>query len=890
MYAWPKKPLSEPTTQHPKKTQSQRTREVEAMVYDFGCLTEKSYSVMGESTRSMSSSDAEFEIEDRPALIRNQKRSNGLSTSLRGRPRSTGRDVMSISLRDRPRSTSATRRIAAVIGKLKEKEKSDGVAGDIGVELLDDDDGETDLRANEKTFKNNEKNHQDSEQGTTGKESSFTNRPQILRAPSFAAVETPSDIISEVAEISTNKPSKEITSTPGKSKRIWSQRLGKQINDSVPNIPEVPASPTPHKSPPRSPRRPSILANVKITSLDIFPKDASSNEQQQPVPESPSTKTPRSSSPMKVFGQRAMNGILRSRKKSADDNCPPTLEVEEDFSTTTTNTYPVAPMSPTKRAIAGILRACSLHDRSASPEKIGTKTGSVHERTMPSSMRKSKNTGSQRNSDDQHAKADDEEKNAVKSNTDELTRGETEMPSNSERGTRSSARVVDIDNASTYSRAVKSLVSPRQTAKRRLRAASIRDPEKLVKSGIARTKRQSQRGNSSPKQARRLSNGNSVTSRRDDMSLGTNTTSGGRTRSLSRTRRLSSHGSSRETDADEHSAIHQDSVSRRTSSRRNASAPRTSRGSKSAETEGSKSVSRTSSSRKVSELQVPFPDNTITPKSKKSSVPADSLQSTFELHIPTEDEPKSPASDKIEDQENGKEVVKRSVSSRRIAREGSNHESLPKRSSARRGASSGNTEQLRTPRANRSEELDDKKSLSRPRSRPSPSDVQIPFTDDVSITQLIKSETQTTSDKSKTRGSSSRRGTSEQHSPTVDDLKSMKRSGSRRNVSDIEVPAREDPKSPRSRRSGVSVSSSKEISRRSRSTCPGSSNRTSVKRVSSARIGSALEINVSPRDEEKSLATERSNSSRTVKRSGSGGSKVTRKSPGRIPVEEEEAK
>lgn len=670
------------------------------MVYDFGSLTENNYSGICDSTRSISSSEAEFEIEDRPALIQKKKRLDGMSTSLRGRPRSTTRDVMSISLRDRPRSTSATRRITAAIAKITEKEKKDVVSGDVGVALLDYDDDEGDIsvsnNANEKTetadLDNTRKglSHrkcQSSVQRTTEKES-ISSRPQVLRAPSFVTIDDPSEnVIVRTMVSSIGNPNKENTPTP--SKRIWSQRLVKQSNSGVQNVTDAPPSPSLRTSPPRSPRRfrtkDNIVAISTIPPLDSLAKDSD-------VPVFPSAETSRCSSPLKTFGQRAMGGILRNRKKTADDNSDPTLEVAEDLITITTSSSHVPPMSPTKRAIAGILRVCSLHDRS-SP----VKTTSSHERTKIAS---STNKNDRLNSGDPVVKSSDEETNSKQLNTGELTRSETAIPSNSERGTRSSARVTEIDNESSYSRAVKSLVSPRQKAKRRLRAPSTRDADKDVKNRAARPRRRSENGGTSSstrprsistggaslsslaqKQERRLSNGNSVVSKRDESSQCTESKSGGRTRSQSRTRRFSSHGTksqTRESSQEENSTVqkHRETGTRRSSSRRNISTaaaelPRTPRSSRSEQEDARKSTSRSSSRRNVSELQIPFSEDPKTPQSSKSGIQAESGQSLTRSssrgRISTVHDPKTPELRSSKGKVDGIENIKRSSSRRSVS-------------------------------------------------------------------------------------------------------------------------------------------------------------------------------------------------------------------------------
>ena len=675
------------------------------MVYDFGSLTENNYTGISDSTRSISSSEAEFEIEDRPALLQKKKRFDGMSTSLRGRARSTNRDDMSLSLRDRPRSTSATRRISAVIAKRADKGKKDATVVDVGVELLDDDDEVVDLHKTGSNFENAQaKNkttaeledirkgcmkHQSSVQRNTENQSTNTERPQVLRAPSFSTLETPLEgLPSSGSEKAISKAGKEATPTP--STWIWSQRSGRQSNTC-----NIPLSPSIRTSPPRSPRRLRTkntgLAHSNITPLDI------ANDSNTPV--SPSSAIPRSSSPIKAFSQRAMGSILRNRKKTADDSSDPKLEVANDLNTITTNSNHAPPISPTKRAIAGILRACSLHDRSSL-----VKAASTHERTKVFSVHMNQNSRS--NSGDQVGKKYDKENNFEKHNLGELIQGETAMPSNSERGTRSSIRLIANDNEPSYSRAVKSLVSPRQPAKRRLRASSIRESEKVVKNRDARVRRRSENGaarsssrirsshtggtlSSSPqKQTRRLSNGNSVSSKCDESSQYAKVTTGDQARSQSRTRRLSSRGSSREaTDVkspsnqvlnDEKPTIHlqRETVTRRSSSRRNVSSastepprtPKTPRASRAGEMDARRSSSRSSSRRNVLEIQIPFSDDPQSPQPSKLGIQADGSKSVAHTssrrgESATVDDSKTPKLSKS----SGNESVKRSVSRRRVS-------------------------------------------------------------------------------------------------------------------------------------------------------------------------------------------------------------------------------
>jgi hypothetical protein len=588
----------------------------------------------------------------------------------------------------------------------------------VAVELLDDDDEELEMLERDSgrakaSAKDNAgvadlndvrkvlSNYRNSAQRMTEAESK-TSRPPVLRAPSFSTVTDQADSVpAKTIETFNGNPNKENTPTP--SRRIWTQRLVKQSSDIAQNSSDAPPSPSMRTSPPRSPRRFRGKENMVAISK-IPPFDKPVKESDVLVPVSPSTETPRCSSPMKAFGQRAMGSILRSRKKNADDNSDPTLEVSEDLTANISKSNHAPPMSPTKRAIAGILRVCSLHDRS-SP----VKGASAHDRNKntgtSTSISVSKNN--RLSSHDQVNQNKDNENNSEKIKANELDRGEAALPSGSERGTRSSVRVVENDSEHSYSRAVKSLVSPRQKAKRRIRTPATQEADKGEKNRTARPGRRSDNGStststrirssstgglsgSSQKQSRRLSNGNSVKSTRDESSLCTEVKPCGRTRSQSRSRRLSSHSCHRDSTTGSRSQSkenltiqkHREALTRRSSSRQKASTdctemPRTPRSCKSREVDARKSTSRSSSRRNVSDLQISLTDDHLAPKSSKADIPAEdgksvtrssSRRGISELRTHATDNPRTPelsrSRGKVDDNES---CVKRSTSRRNIS-------------------------------------------------------------------------------------------------------------------------------------------------------------------------------------------------------------------------------
>jgi hypothetical protein len=248
------------------------------MVYDFGSVTENTDVGMGESIRSCSSSEAEFEMEDRPALIRGRKHfdtmpvsprgtpksacDDNMSKSMRGRPRSTRGDALSISLRDRTRSTSATRRIAGVISKFSEKSRKDSATTEIGLVLLDDDEDEELLSGSSKHITS-----QRIENGDLSVERSNCERPQILRAPSLSRAvdqsrdntvnQLPVEILQLPIKSHASQSHRLRTETPPRSpRRFWTLRNNSNTAeipkiDFQANVPDTPPSPLVEKSPSR---------------------------------------------------------------------------------------------------------------------------------------------------------------------------------------------------------------------------------------------------------------------------------------------------------------------------------------------------------------------------------------------------------------------------------------------------------------------------------------------------------------------------------------------------------------------------------------------------------------------------------------------------------------
>jgi hypothetical protein len=434
------------------------------MVYDFdGLLTQKGSGV-SETIWSISSSETEFDLEDRPALIRGRKRSDGLATNeVRSRSVSAGR-----------------RRITPSVSKLVTKSKIDVVPKECREQHPSgafEGNGSTKVHHKQQhekrgshRYHNNFVEEDESVKCEAKHVEAESNTFALLRAPSLGEIDDKSDRGSSVSSV---------VSMLGRvlSPRRLSRRLITETPDLIHCAPE---------SPPKSPRRlwPTRQVDCVPNALPPCLVDRAATDDIPSIP-SETKATAKKATPLKSFSQRAIDSLMRNQIPNGKINN--SVDVPKETNANSNQSDQPTPPSPSIQASLGILRASSHRSRGKlNIENDNTLTGS-----SPSHQTRNRHST---NLDRKESINND----LVQKKSQDLAREQTLIRSGSERGTRSTIPKIEInDDANSYSRTVTSLISPRRKVSRKLRITAASDVSSAASIRKTRPRRQSETGSRS---------------------------------------------------------------------------------------------------------------------------------------------------------------------------------------------------------------------------------------------------------------------------------------------------------------------------------------------------------------------------------------------------------